>query len=129
MRLNIRDCYVKSCKKQKAATNSVAGSSKGRKFVYSDQLRFLSKLINERQTADSLSVYNMEDSQVTTVEQYRVDMNYFSQETPLRKPRREHCGKRTCKPDEFRLRIIKALEETNQPNRRLSFFEGIIPSP
>jgi hypothetical protein len=59
---NIRDCYVKSCKKQKEAAKSGAGSSKSRKYVYSDKLRFLSKLINERQTADSLSVDNMEES-------------------------------------------------------------------
>jgi len=57
-------------------------SSKARKYVYSDQLRFPSKLINERQTADSLSVDNMEESQVTTVEQNKVDLNNFSQETP-----------------------------------------------
>ena len=78
---NIRDCYVKSCKK-KEATKSGAGSSRARKYVYSDQLRFLSKLIDERQTADSLSVDNMEESQVTTTEQNRDDMNNFSQETP-----------------------------------------------
>ena len=65
---NIRDCYVKSCKK-KEATKSGAGSSRARKYLYSDQLRFLSKLIDERQTADSLSVDNMEESEVTTTEQ------------------------------------------------------------
>jgi len=48
--------------------------------VYSDQLRFLSKLIDERKTADSLSVDNMEESQVTTAEQNRDDMNNFFQE-------------------------------------------------
>jgi hypothetical protein len=36
--------------------------------------------------------------------------------------------KRKRKPDEFELRIIKALEEGNHPNRHLSFFKGIIPS-
>ena len=41
------------------------GSSKARKYVYSDQLRFLSKLFNERQTADSSSVDNTEESLVT----------------------------------------------------------------
>ena len=49
----------------------------------SDQLRFLRKLIDERQTADSLSVDNMEDSQVPTAEQNRDDVNNFSQETPF----------------------------------------------
>jgi hypothetical protein len=39
--------------------------------------------MNERQTADSLSVDTMEESQVSTVEQNRVDMNNFSQETPF----------------------------------------------
>jgi len=55
-------------------------SSKARKYVYSVQLRFLLKLINERQTAGSLWVDNMEESQVTTVEQYTDNMNNFSQE-------------------------------------------------
>ena len=68
--------------------------------MYSDQLTFLSKLINERQKADSLSVDNMEESHVTTVQQNRDDMNYFSHETPVRKPRTERCGKRKRKPDE-----------------------------
>jgi hypothetical protein len=65
MQENVRDCYVKSSRKNKEAIKSGAGSSKARKYLYSDQLRFLSKLINERQTADSLLVENMEDSQVT----------------------------------------------------------------
>jgi hypothetical protein len=62
---------------------SDAGSSKARKYVYSDKLKFLSKPINERQTPDSLSVDNMEESQDTTVEQNRDDMNNFSQKTPF----------------------------------------------
>jgi len=49
--------------------------------VYSDPVRFLSKLVNEKQTAGSLSVGNMEKSQITTVEWYRDDMNIFSHET------------------------------------------------
>jgi hypothetical protein len=40
----------------------------------------------------------------------------------------EQCRKRKGKPDEFELRIIKALEGGNQPRRHLSFFKGIIPS-
>jgi hypothetical protein len=96
--------------------------------VYRDQLRFLSKLINERQTADSLTVDNSEGSQVSTTEQNRDDMNNFSQETPSRKPRTRQCGKRKSIPDEFELRIMKALERGKQPNRHLSFFKGIIPS-
>ena len=58
-------------------------SLKSKKHVYSDQLSRLSKLVNERQTADSLSVSNMEESQGTTVERNRDHMNNSSQETPL----------------------------------------------
>jgi len=57
-----------SCNKQKEVTKSGAGSSKARKYVYSDQFRFRSKLINERQTADTFSVGNMEESQFPIVE-------------------------------------------------------------
>jgi hypothetical protein len=126
---NIRDCYVKSCKKNKGATQSGAGSSKPRKYVYSDQLRFLSKVISEGPTANCLTVDNTEGShQVTTAEQTRDDMNHFYQETPSRKPRTQQMGKRKRNTDEIELRIMKALEEGNQPNRHLSFFKGIIPS-
>ena len=97
-------------------------------YVYRVHLRFPSKLINERQTAGSLSVDNTEESQVTTVEQYTKDKNNFSQETSFRKPRTEQCGKRICKQTEFELRNIKALEEGNQPNRHLSFSTDITPS-
>ena len=102
-------------------------SSKARKCVYSGLLRFLSKLINERQTADSLSVDKMEGSQDTTAEHNRDDMNNFSQETPYRKPRTQQCRKRKTNPDEFELRIMKTQEEGNQPNRHMSFFKDIIP--
>jgi hypothetical protein len=70
----------------------------------------------------------MEESQVFTVEQNSDDMNNFYQETPFRKPRSQLCGERKRKPDEFELRIMKAVEEGNQSNRHLSFFKGIIPS-
>ena len=82
----------------------------------------------KRQTAGSLSVDNTEGSQVTTAEKNVDDMNNFSQETPSRKPQTQQCGKRKRNPDEFELRIMKALEEGNQQNRHLSFFKGIIPS-
>jgi len=63
---------VKSCQKHKEATKSGAGPSKARKFVYSDQLRFLSKVINERKTADSLSVDNMGEFQATMLNKIEI---------------------------------------------------------
>jgi hypothetical protein len=49
--------------------------------VYSDQVRLLQKLVNKRQTADSLTADNVEKSQVTAVELNIDCMNNFSQET------------------------------------------------
>ena len=71
---------------------------------------------------------NIEGSQVTTADHNTDEMNNFSQESPSRKPRTQQCGKRKRNPNESELRIIKALEEGNQPNRHLSFFRGIILS-
>jgi hypothetical protein len=53
-------------------------------------------------------------------------MNNFSQKTTSRKPRTQQCGKRKGNPDEFEVRIMKVLEEGNQPNRHLPFFKGIL---
>ena len=75
--LHTRDCQAvmggkkRKKRRRKKATKSGEGSSKARKYVYSDQLKFISKLIDERQTADSLWMDNLEESQVTTVEQKR----------------------------------------------------------
>ena len=49
-----------------------AGSSEARKYVCSYQLRFLSILINERQTANSLLVDNMEESQAINLKKTEV---------------------------------------------------------
>jgi len=66
--------HVRNKKNQQSP---VRGLQKLDKMCTAINLRFPSKLINERQTADSLSVDNMEESQVTTVEQNRDNMNYF----------------------------------------------------
>jgi len=49
-----------------------AGSSKTRKYVCSYQLIFKPKLINERQTTNTLFVDNMEESQVTKLNKTKV---------------------------------------------------------
>jgi len=40
--------------------------------VYSDHLRFLLKVINEKQTADSLSVDNMEEFQASMLNKIEI---------------------------------------------------------
>jgi hypothetical protein len=54
MEETVHDCSVKSSKKHKQATKFGAGSSKARTYVYSYQFRFKPKLINERQTTNTV---------------------------------------------------------------------------
>jgi hypothetical protein len=81
---NIWDCYLKSCKTLKEAKKSSVGASKMRKYVYRDELKFLSKLISERQTDDATSGwYNWTNllwqnmASITATEFYYKILRYF----------------------------------------------------
>ncbi|XP_069674779.1 uncharacterized protein [Periplaneta americana] len=122
---NIRDCYVKSRKKEMESKKSGPGSSRLKKYVYSDELKFLSKVIDERAICDS-SKTNTVVPEVTTPDENVEDTFRREPQTQATRAQREHCSKRKREPDEIELRMIKVLEEGN--DRHLSFFKGIIPS-
>jgi len=52
-------------------------ASKARKYLLSVQIRFLSRLIVQKQTAGNLPVDNMKESHITTVERHRRWYEYF----------------------------------------------------
>jgi len=56
----VRDSYLKSLGKTKAAKNSGSGVVKVKAYVYSSQLQFLDKIFQERNTEDTLS-QNIDD--------------------------------------------------------------------
>ncbi|XP_076663647.1 uncharacterized protein LOC143366437 [Andrena cerasifolii] len=116
---NVRDSFVKSNKRLKELRTCGVASFKPKKYVYSNQLQFLSKLIEERPAEDSLS-----ESTCTDEGEINSDIcatQFKELEKQLKSRKRRH--------DEFELKLIKALETSeSQPNRHISFFNGIIPS-
>lgn len=116
---NVRDSFVKSNKRLKELRTCGVASFKPKKYVYTNQLQFLSKLIDERPAEDSLSESTCTDEGEISSD---ICVTQFKElEKQLKSRKRRH--------DEFELKLIKALETSeSQPNRHISFFNGIIPS-
>ena len=116
---NIRDAFIKSCKKIKECKKSGSGASSVKKYVYNDQLQFLSKVIQERHTEDSFS----DNTQIETTNSTESSADF--------KVNKEVGSRKRRKNDDVELKILRILESSNQPsqpNRHMSFFNGIIPS-
>ncbi|XP_068082562.1 uncharacterized protein [Anabrus simplex] len=114
---NIRDSFIKSCKKSKEHQRSGSGAFKIKKYVYNDQLQFLKKLTEGRHTEDSLA------------DNTQMGVNDFTERSQeLKVPNKEKGSRKRRKPDELEIKMLQALESSGQPNRHLSFFNGIIPS-
>lgn len=132
---NVRDAFVKSCKKHRETKTSGAGTTKIKKYVYNDQLKFLAKLNYVRQTEDSLTENPSEetDEYATNPEIPRAGTEEgatnpeIPTEANFETPRTGLGSRRRRKPDELELKMLKALEGS-KPNRHLSFFNSIIPS-
>jgi hypothetical protein len=108
---NIRDCYIRACTKLKEATHSGAGSVKIRKYIYSDQLRFLHKLTIERSTEDSLS---------SVIEETERDEPETASASSSEK-RSDQASYIRKMHDEVEHMIIKALQAENNPDSNMSF--------
>jgi len=96
-----------------------------KKYVFNDQMQFLNKTYDSRDTADSLenTVYDqdklVEDEQLQTFsEGMREETQGINAEILPNKRRR--------KQDEIGLKILKALEP-EKPNSHMSFFQGVLP--
>ncbi|XP_071580124.1 uncharacterized protein [Temnothorax nylanderi] len=112
---NIRDGFIKSRKKQKEASKSGAGASNVKKYIYGDQLQFLIKVTDERQTDDSLSDKTQEvTAECSSQDKKNEDVASFKKPQPSTRKRKQD-------PVEIKM---KFLEE----NRYMSFFKGVIPS-
>ncbi|KAJ8945299.1 hypothetical protein NQ318_002756 [Aromia moschata] len=122
--VNIRDAFNKFLKKEKSLQKSGSGASKLKKYVYAEQLKFLTKIFTSRSTEDSLSA-NCETEKSSELDVLETDnRNNDSQfEIP---PRNKPLGSRKSKVDEVDMRILKALEQPE--DRHIFFFKGIIPS-
>jgi hypothetical protein len=108
---------MRSYKKLKEATHSGAGSVKIRKYIYSDQLRFLQKLTIERSTEDSLS---------PVIKETERDEPETASASSSEK-RSDQASYKRKKHDEVEQMMIKALQAGNNPDSNMSFFAGIVP--
>ncbi|CAI6371352.1 unnamed protein product [Macrosiphum euphorbiae] len=120
--VNIRDAFNKSTKKEKSLNKSGAGASVIKKYVYAEQLKFLSKVFCPRSTEDSLSINSgNEDTEPTVSEN-----DNRNESGQFKIPPRKQLGSRKRKMDEVDMRMLKALEEPE--DRHISFFKGIVPT-
>lgn len=120
--VNIRDAFNKSTKKEKSLNKSGAGASVINKYVYAEQLKFLSKVFCPRSTEDSLSINSgNEDTEPTVSEN-----DNRNESGQFKIPPRKQLGSRKRKMDEVDMRMLKALEEPE--DRHISFFKGIVPT-
>ncbi|XP_072395223.1 uncharacterized protein [Diabrotica undecimpunctata] len=130
---NIRDTFQKSCKKIKIVTRSGAGAVTHKKYIYNEQLQFLKKVFEERQTENSLTNTGLSEvSKATTSDTSFTDSNICKENTTANvttphayKFSKTPTGKKR-KADPVELQMIEALKEKH--DRHMSFFAGIIPS-
>ncbi|CAH1378464.1 unnamed protein product, partial [Tenebrio molitor] len=115
---NVRDAFMKSCKKQKAVKRSGAEAIKIKKYVYNDQLQFLKRVVAPRDGTDEAHP----ETTKTSTEGSKAGAS------TLKPPPQQPRSRRRRNPDPVELKLLKVLEEGNTPNRHLSFFQGIIPS-
>lgn len=128
---NLRDAFSKSKRKLKECKKSGAGATKIKKYVYADQMQFLSKLYQSRTVAESLEDgrVNIDDGDADDEQNeqsivketegllHREEGSSRENNTASRKRRR---------PDEVELKMLKALEEPI-PSAHMMFFQGLLP--
>lgn len=133
---NVRDAFAKFCKKEKENKKSGSGAFKHKKYVYNDQLLFLKKLYTERDVVENFENDNNDtlnsniDIDTDNNKQSKtLDDKVSTQATSTRRAGQD-LGSRSKKrkPDEFEMKMLKALENDVNPNRHLSFFRGIFPA-
>lgn len=118
---NLRDAFAKSKRKLSECKKSGAGAAKIKKYVYADQMRFLHKLFQSREVAESLEgrINDDENEDVDNPPEAPVRPKETIRDNP--KPR----GYKRCRrPDEVELKMMKALEEP-PPSPHISFFKDL----
>lgn len=122
---NIRDAFAKFRKKMKEATATGSRAPKMKKYVYNDQLQFLLKVYDPRQTADSFETEEKEEGNG------EADISVDEDDPPASDVATKVRSNSKCKRklDEVEQRVLQVLEKTEEPdNRHMCFFKGILPS-
>lgn len=120
-------------KRETSVKRSGASTSKVRKYIYCEQLKFLEKVPVHRPTISNLDTStdnghpgSSESQELTPAVQPGADHVTRNQRlqaknsTPVRKRKRGL--------DEFEMQILKAVQPEEPEDRNMSFFKGILPS-
>ena len=124
---HIRDAYVKSQKKCKAAKASGSQAPKVRKYIFNDELQFLRKIYEERETEES---YNNEDNNIEELggppsppEVTTVEGKAEAVVSKAKGLKRQH-----KKMDDVDFKILEALKrDSEKPSDKLTFFKSLLP--
>lgn len=107
---------------------------KPRKCIFNDQLQFLNKLYDARDTVDSLDADTGQESLIEedTVPQRPTGDTVGATNSTTNKTNKtanaatSNRTRKHCKSDEVELKIMKALEP-EKPNSKMSFFHSMLP--
>jgi hypothetical protein len=118
---NIRDAYARTNRKIEEDKTSGAGVLLIKKYVYSEQLKFLLKVdYCERETGDSIDtdISPEENSKLPSAHHETSGEETSDQEAATFKkpsPRMGTKKRRNCEPDEIEMKMLAALEN-DKPN-------------
>ncbi|XP_049948240.1 uncharacterized protein LOC126456533 [Schistocerca serialis cubense] len=129
---NLRDSFVKSNIKIQAAKKSGSAAKKMKKYVYSDQLQFLKKLYDARETEDSFQSERTarleEDIETQGSVENTENVSGPFDTAPTQQTSKSEChtNRKHRKPDAIEMKILRALEE-DKPCSKMSFLLSLKP--
>ncbi|XP_055633061.1 uncharacterized protein LOC129773474 [Toxorhynchites rutilus septentrionalis] len=119
---NMRDSFLKYRKKIKASKSSGSGALQYKKYIYSDQLQFLCKVCDERDTVDSMGPIQTQDGE----EAESMNVQDFTENSSASASSETKKNKTKGKPlDEFEVRILKAVEG-EKPCGKMAFLQSLM---
>lgn len=126
--INVKDAWLKSCKLK-------SKNIRKRKYIYNDQLQFLTKVADLNETTSSIDYQGNQNSNHSTDEEGKKALHQFVKPVleelePVHQRlanKNESCLRR--KTEEFDIRLSVGVDtDPKVEDPRLMFFKGILPS-
>lgn len=123
---NLRDAFSKSRRRVQSKKKSGAGAVAVKKYVFNDQMQFLQKCYESRDTAESLDDSVAAENPEAVDEQPEEVTEVVTEVTAPQTQRIANRKRR--KPDEVELQMLKALQQPEQqPDSHTSFLYSLLP--
>lgn len=127
---HLRDAFIRSQKNYKQSKASGSQAAKKKRYIFNDELQFLRKIYEERETKESYNNgdedNNIEELSAPTVPPAVTTVEGTAEVvvSKVKLPTRQH-----KKMDEVDLKILQALQkkEPEKKNGKLSFLESLLP--